>query len=424
MSNSYPNAETVHQHQLPNGIKLLMYQNPVSELVVVRGSSLGGALTEPKEKAGLASFTAQMLLRGTESRSFEEIYADMEAVGATVYFSSGYRQSSFGGEALKEDIDLVLDLITSSLREPTFPDDHIELIRAQNITGLQMRENDTQSMARLKFSETLYPDHPYGTSSSGYLDTMNGITRDDLVAFHQKQYAPEGMVIVVVGDIEPADIIQRIESRLGNWDNPQYIVPPEFPDASRPAETIRLHTDMPDKTQSDIVIGLPGPRRNDPNFMDLRVANTILGVFGMMGRLGENVRVKQGLAYYARSSLSSSMGPYPWVVSTGVSPDKVDQAINSIFDEIKRMQTELVPVDELSDTQAYLTGSLPMGLETNGGLASTIMSIETLDLGWDYLEKYTDAVNSITPERVQKAAQDYLSTDEVVISVAGPVNKD
>jgi zinc protease len=150
------------------------------------------------------------------------------------------------------------------------------------------------------------------------------------------------------------------------------------------------------------------------------MANTILGVFGMMGRLGKNVREKQGLAYYAFSRLQGGLGPAPWYVSTGVAPEKVEQAINSILHEIDRMQHEPIPEDELADSQAFRAGSLPVSLETNDGLAGVITDIEVYDLGLDYLQQLPDKFNAMTPESVQAAAQRYLSTEQIAVTVAGP----
>jgi zinc protease len=148
--------------------------------------------------------------------------------------------------------------------------------------------------------------------------------------------------------------------------------------------------------------------------------NTILGVFGMMGRIGKSVREEQGLAYYASSQLSGSIGPTPWTASAGVAPDKVEQAIDSIRAEIRRIQDEPVSAEELADSQAFRTGSLPVSLETNSGLAGIITDIEYLNLGDDYLQRYLEIIPAITPERIQAAAQKYLSADEIAIAVAGP----
>ena len=141
----------------------------------------------------------------------------------------------------------------------------------------------------------------------------------------------------------------------------------------------------------------------------------------MMGRIGQNVREEQGLAYYASSRLEGGLGPGPWAASAGVAPDKVEQAIDSIRHEIRRIQEEPVAAEELADSQAYRTGSLPMSLETNSGLVDTITDMELYGLGLDYLYTYTPTIQAITPERIQAAARRYLSADDLVIAVAGPL---
>jgi len=187
-----------------------------------------------------------------------------------------------------------------------------------------------------------------------------------------------------------------------------------------PNGRLRRHHQMPDKYQSDITLGRPGPPRNTPDYLATSLMNTVLGVFGMMGRIGKNVREAQGLAYYAYSSLQGGLGPGAWLAAAGVSPDKVEQATNSILDEVARMQNELVPAEELADSQAYRIGSLPVGLETNNGIASVITDMELYEWGLDYLLEFPDLVRAITPEQVQAAAQKYLSTEDLGIAVAGP----
>ena len=405
---------------MSNGIIVLIYENPHSKTVTLEGAVWAGAAREARAQAGLASMAASSLMRGTANRSFEQIYAELEAVGATVAFGSGYQVTEFSADSLTEDLDLVLDIAVDCLRNPTFPEAEIEKIRAEKMTRLYMRQNDTGSMAQLNFRKNLFEGHPYGQSVSGYLDSVPTISRDDLASFAAASYAPNEALIVLVGNVKPAAAIAKLEAALGDWQNSAYERPDAMPDMARPAEMMRVHHALADKTQADLVFGLPGPRRSAADYMDVRLANNILGVFGMMGRLGANVRVKQGLAYYARSVLAGGLGPSPWYVSTGVSPDKVEQALASSQDEIRRMQNELVSAEELADTQAYLTGSVPMTLESNGGIAATLFNMELYGLGLDYLVTYHDTVNAVTPERIQAAAQKYFSAEQVVVSVAGP----
>ncbi len=416
----YPGPATIRRTVLDNGITVLTYENFAVESFVLQGVVRAGALGHGRDKAGLADFTAEMLLRGTHRLSFEEIYEELESAGASLSFDSGYHTVGFSGDGLVEDLDLVLSLAAEALRYPTFPEEHLHKVRGEILTNLQIRANDTARMAGLTFREHLYGDHPYGCSVLGYPDTIQSLTRDDMAALHATYYGPQGMIVTLVGAISHAEALARIAAVFGDWRNPQQQALPAAPPAARPAETVRVAVAMSDKTQSDIVLGLPGPLRSTPDFQAARLANVILGVFGMMGRLGESVREKQGLAYYCRSTLSSSLGPAPWSVATGVAPNKVEQAISSIQAEIRRMQQELVPTEELADSQAYLTGSVPVSLEANEGLASIIGDIELYGLGLDYLHHYAATINAITPAQIQAAAQKYFSADEVVIAVAGP----
>ncbi|MCA9972991.1 MAG: insulinase family protein [Anaerolineales bacterium] len=417
---TYPGPETIHRTVLSNGIVLLVYENFASPSVVVEGLVRAGALAESRAQAGLAGFTASLLMRGTQARDFAAIYEALETAGASLDFSGGRHATDFSAHGLVEDLDLLLDLIAQSLRAPTFPEAQIELVRGQLLTGLQIRANDTRRMANLAFSELLYPDHPYGQSVTGYEDTIPHLTPADVITFHADYYGPAGMILAVVGAIKAADAVARVTAALGDWQAPAQRPLPAVPGAARPLHPIRRHVPMPGKSQADLVLGLPGPPRSAPDYLDAKVMNTILGVFGMMGRIGSSVREAQGLAYYAYSRLQGGLGPSPWYASAGVAPENVAQATDSILAEIHRLQDEPVPAEELADSQAYITGSMPVGLETNSGLAGAITDIEYYDLGLDYLQQYPDHIWAITPQRVQAAAQTHLSTTQLAIAVAGP----
>ena len=415
----YPGSETIHRHVLPNGIIILAYENFASESVVIEGLVRAGSIADPLGKEGLASFVASALMRGTIKRDFDAIYEDLEAVGADLAISSGKHSTDFGAGCLIEDIDLVLDLLADALRHPTFPAAQIEQIRGQIMTGLTIRANDTRQMALLAFNELLYPDHPYGRSARGYQHTIPTLTQADLVNFHQTYYGPQDMIIAVVGAIETETAVAKIAQVFGDWDNAGQVGMIKVGGQERPSTTLNTHINMPDKAQADLILGLPGPPRSAPDYLHASLMNTILGVFGMMGRIGKNVREEQGLAYYAYSSLHGGLGPNAWSASAGIAPDKVEQATTSILAEIQRIQTEPVTTEELADSKAYRTGSLPVSLETNSGLASVIIDMELYNLGLDYLQRFPKLINAITIEQIQAAAQKYLSTDQIAITVAG-----
>ena len=335
-------------------------------------------------------------------------------------FSSGYHLTSLSAQCLAEDVDLVLDLLADVVRQPTFPEPLLAQLKGQIITGLQMRANDTQQMASLTFRELIYPNHPYGRSQNGSLQTVPTLSLADVQQFHANHYGPQGMVICIVGALSPAQAVAKVSQVLGDWQNAAQQSLPTMPTLQMPNGRLQTHHPMPDKDQTDIALGRPGPNRAAADYLPASLMNTVLGVFGMMGRIGKTVREAQGLAYYAYSSLQGGLGPGAWLAAAGVAPDKVDQAISSILDEVARIQNEPVPAAELGDSQAYRVGSLPVGLETNSGIANVITDMELYNWGLDYLLNYPDMVRAITREQVQAAAQKYLSTEHLGIAVAGP----
>ncbi|MGD8398838.1 MAG: pitrilysin family protein [Anaerolineae bacterium] len=420
MSASFPSSETITRVELPNGIVVLAYENPASQAVMVAGYLWAGAMGEPAAQAGLARFTAGMLMRGTQRRTFAEVNDALESVGAQFGFHAGVHTVGFGGKALAGDFDLLLDVLADSLQHPTFPAGEAATLKGQILTGLERRAHDTRRMARLTFDALLYPDHPYGRSSQGYVETVGGLGRDDLAAYYAEHYSPQGMVVAVVGAVPPAQAVDKICAALGDWQalaaRPTLEIPPAVSLEARRQE----HVLVEGKTQSDLVVGWPGLARNDPEYMPALLANTLLGVFGMMGRLGDTVRDEQGLAYYVYSRLNAGLGQGPWYATAGVDPANVERTLEGIIAQVRRLRDERVAPDELADSQAYLTGSMPLRLETNAGIGSVILDIERHRLGLDYLQRYAGLVRAVTPDQVQAVAQAYLAPDVYVLATAGP----
>jgi len=399
---------------------VLVRENHSSPSVVVGGYLPVGAYDERPEQAGLATFTASALMRGSAHRTFEQIYEELESVGASVGVSGATHTTSLGAKSLAEDLPLVLDILADVLRHPTFPRDEVEKLRGEYLTNLEERAHNTRRMANLIFYELAYPEeHPYARSTVGYTETIGRLSHGDLAEFYAGGYGPQGMVIVVVGAVETADALAQVETAFGDWEGHNYerVSLPEVPQI---AEIRERTISIPGKTQSDIILGYPGPSRAAPDFLDAVVSNTILGVFGLMGRLGEKVRDEQGLAYYSLSRVAGGPGPGPWRVTAGVNPANIERAIVSIRAEIRRMCEEPVGEEELSDNIAFITGSLPLRLETNGGMAQTILNMEHYNLGLDYLQRYAGLINEITAERVQAVAHRWLDPDAYALAVAGP----
>ena len=420
MIHSLPGADDIHRVPLSNGIVVLARANFNSPSVVISGYLHAGSLLDPDDKLGLADFTSSALMRGTQTRDFQKLYDELESVGASFGYSSGTHYVSFGGRSLVEDLPLLLDVMADTLQNPTFPKDQVEKLRAQMLTSLAIRAQDTSDMASLVFDQLLFDGHPYSRPDEGWPETVQAVTLDDLVEFHRKYYGPRGVVISIVGAVEPEKAAGEVERILGSWQNGAQEDAPELPEFNPPAETVRKHHSIPGKSQSDIVMGTHGPKRNGPDYMAASLGNNVLGQFGLMGRIGDVVREQSGLAYYAYSSLSTGVGPGEWYVSAGVNPTNLEKATALITQELKRYVDEGVTSEELSDSQANFVGRLPLSLESNGGVAGALLNIERFDLGLDYYRQYNDLVRAVTVEDVRETAQKYINPERLVIATAGP----
>lgn len=419
-NSSLPGPNDIYREELANGITVITRSNFNSPSVVISGYFSAGALFDPDEKLGLADFVTSALMRGTEKHNFDQIYNILESAGASLGFNTGVHRSGFSGRSLAEDLPLLLGLLSESLIRPVFPKPEMEKLRAQILTGLSISAEDTSDMASETFDKILYKNHPYGRPDEGTPETVKRIMRDDLVKFHHRNYGPRGMVIAIVGAVDAKEAVRQVQHGLGGWQVKGQKEPPEIPDVKPLRKTVRKHHRIAGKSQSDIVLGTNGPKRMDPDYMPASLGNNILGQFGMMGRIGDMVREKAGLAYYAYSSLYAGIGPGSWEVSAGVNPRNVGKATDLIVDELKRFVQEGVTASELEDGKANFIGHLPLSLESNSGVARALLNIEQYDLGMDYYHRYADLVNEVSQDDILNTARKYIDPDKLVIAVAGP----
>jgi zinc protease len=409
------------QMELPNGIVVLGQARPDDPVAVVRFRIEAGAVGEPAEKAGLAAFTARMLSRGQAGRTFEQFNELTDGLGASLSVDAGRLSVDLAVRCLAEDLPTVLDLAADVLLRPDFPEDEIEKVRREMLAAIREADDNTGAVADRTLRELLYPEgHPYRRRVAGEADSVAAIAREDLVAHHAHRYGPRVTTVAVVGGVANlTSAMELLHDRFGGWDGPAERLDPAST-VEPPAETVREDRAIPGKSQADLVIGTPTLARSHPDYYALETANLILGRLGLMGRLGASVRDRQGLAYYVFSGLETGRDASVWVSRAGVDPKDVDRAIEGILAEVRRLRDEPVDEEELADAKSYLTGVLPLALESNDGVASTLLSIEHFGLGLDYLDRYPAIIGALTREGLLGAAREHLDPDRLAVGVAGP----
>lgn len=418
---SLPGPETIRRRELDNGITFLARENFTSPSVVISGFQHGGSIGESAKQAGLADLMMSMLMRGTKTRNFQEIYESIESIGASLRLGMGKHNYSFFGKGLAEDLDHILELLSDVLRNPSFPQEQFDRVKAEKLTSLAIRDQNTGARAHLAFSALAYPNHPYSSPTSGFQETINSIGLEEVQEFHRSLIGPKGFVLSIVGGIPSDKAFASVERFLGTWKNPHQKDQPDLPGLRPIKGLIRENIHLEGKIQSDIVMGVHGPSRFEPEYLAGALGNNVLGRFGVMGRMGSQVREAAGLAYYAYSSLAGGPGPGAWKAIAGVNPVNIERAIDLMRDEIRKFVAKGVTKEELTDNQANFIGSLPLQLETNEGVAGALVHLERYGLGLDYYQRYPKLISSITREQVLNIAQRFLTPDDIVVAVAGPV---
>jgi zinc protease len=321
---------------------------------------------------------------------------------------------------LAEDFDDLLDIVVDVVRRPTFPADELAKRRAESMTVLRQDEDNPAVCAGEALSALLYgAGHPYGRRPKGSIDTLRQIDRESIVELHARNIRPAVLSLVVVGDVEAQHAIDRANRELDGWSGRRatpIVVPPPAVSPVRRYRTIV----MPAKAQSDIAYGFTTISRLDPRFYAYWMMNNILGQFGLGGRLADNLRERQGMAYYAFSSFNPSFGEAPLVVRAGVDPRNVARALDAIDMEVRHLGDTGPTATEVEETRAYLIGSIPRLLETNDSIASFLQTCEEFGLGLDFDRRLPGLLQAVTMEEIRSAGSDVLSPERAAVAVAGP----
>lgn len=444
-----PGPDDIHRRRLSNGLVFLYLHRPRLPFTALEAWLPAGAKYDGRGREGLAALTAGLLTRGTDKMSARRLYEMIDDLGMELSSGAGVDGARVSMQVLTEDLQQGLDLMGQVVMTPAFADDEVERMRREALGRLAEAEDDTGYLADRALLEQVFGEgHPYGHPSSGFPETVTGISPADIKEFHRLRYGPDGAVLAAVGSLEFSRISEMVESALGSWqggadgasggeprsepasnwgraadnvEGPSGDGPAGAPGpgaVTAPAEGLWLT--VQGKTQSDLAFGHGAIQRGHPDYYAFQILNLILGRMGLGGRIGKNVRDRQGLAYYAFSSLSSYLDGGLWKVRAGVAPENVHRAVQTITEEIRGICQDGVTDEELADAKSFLLGSLPLQMERAGGLVSVMLSMEIHGLGRDYLVQYPDIIQSLTKEQLQAAARDHLHPDDASLVVAGP----
>jgi zinc protease len=391
---------------LPNGLTYLILPNRSAPTVSVQIDLNAGSGFDPQAKAGLSSLTAGLLTNGTKTKSASEIARILDNEGIRLGASVRREKASLSAEALSEDTETILKVGSDVLRNPAFPLDEFKRAQARTLVGLKAELDDPGTVARRSFYQSLFPkDHPFHSQPTP--ETIQSLKPEDLQKFHQQYYRPDNSTLVVVGDVDSAQVKSWITKYLGTWKAqgkaPQLSATTPQPN---PKESL---VELSGKQQTEVFLGAPGLSRKDPDFYAAQVLNQILGGDTLSSRLGKRVRDQLGLTYgvYSAFVVGKLVGPFIVVMQTN--PKDTEKAVDETLKEIDRLRTD-GPTDlELANAKRTLIYEFPLEFINNDGLGDVIMSQEEYGLGRDYPERFNSLVDKVDQAAVSRVAKRVLN---------------
>lgn len=407
---------------LDNGMVVLAKRATATPAVTIHAMVQAGTVHDVPGLPGVAHFVARVLDRGTEQRNAEAIADALDDRGVSLSIKANRHTTGLAVDCLSEDLDSILGLVADILRRPSFPEDQVSLRRREILTRLRQDEDNPGARAVEAVLPLMYGAvHPYAWPGKGTPESVERIGRQDLLAFHRARYVAARTSLAIVGDIEPGRAVAAAVDAFGDWRG-SAAEDTAVPSPVRRADRKIAVVPMPSKAQADIAYGFVTITRTDPAYYAWWVMNTVLGQYGIGGRIGDDVREHQGLAYYAFSSFDPHVVPGPLVIRAGVDGANVDRVIETIDAQVAKLAAEGPTSEEIADTKHFLIGSLPRTLETNAGIAFFLQAAEHFDLGLDYDLRLPALIEGVTRESAHQAAAQ-LDPSTAAIAIAGPYQR-
>ncbi|MDA8084111.1 MAG: pitrilysin family protein [Nitrospiraceae bacterium] len=421
LSASPVRAAIADREVLPNGLTLLHAEKKALPIVKVVVAFRAGSITEPQDKAGLANLTADLLNEGTATRSSRQISEAIEFVGGSLQTSGGNDYVTASLSVLKKDIGLGFELLSDILLHPAFSEQEISRRKALIKSAILQQKEEPAVVASKAFMKAVFGDHPYGWPVEGTEESLDAITRQDIVGFYSAYYAPNNAVMAVVGDISRPELMALIEKYFHGWEKKGVSTRP-LP-ALKPRSGPDVLKIQKDITQANIILGHLGITRDNPDYYAVTVMNYILGGGGFASRLVDDIRDNRGLSYDVHSFFAAQKYSGYFEAGLQTKNPTAQVAIDEVLKQMERIRTEPVTTKELDDAKSYLTGSFPLKVDSNSKIAAFLTAVELYHLGLDYIDNYKGYIQAVTKEDVLRVAKKYLDPKNYVLVIVGNIPK-
>jgi predicted Zn-dependent peptidase len=400
---------------LPNGIRVLVRENPSADVVAVSVLVRAGARFESADDAGVTNLLHRVMVRGTTKRSAADINGAAEDFGGSIDASGDVEYAEIRATGLARHWEAVLDLVAEIALQPSLPAEAVETERRLTFSQIQTRFDTPFPRAFDAMHEDLYAGHPYASPSAGRKESVGRLTREQLMAHYGVIYRPGRLVIAVSGHVSAPRVVSVLARTFGAMAASVAEAPSPFIAPAPPATPAggRRVIEQPAQ-QAQVFVGFAGPGVLDADYATVKMLGAILGG-GMSGRLFVELRDKLGLAYSVAAINPSRAGPAPLLAFLGTAPASAEAAEAGMLRELERIRGEAPTAEELARARAYLQGTQAMDRRTNARQAWYLAFFELIGAGYDFPDRYAAALDKVTPTAVQAAARRYLQHPTIVV---------
>jgi zinc protease len=403
---------------MDNGLVVFLLEDHELPLLEVRTITRTGSIWDPAESVGRAGIAGTVMRTGgTGAMTGDELDEELEFMAASIETGVGLESGTASLSCLMRDADRCMELFADVLREPAFRQEKIDLALNQTREGIRRRNDEPMELCRREFRWLVFgQDNPWVRLAS--MESLDTITQESLLAFHEQWYHPNLTMLAVAGDFERDEMLALIERHLGDWE-PVEMELPEVPPAPEEVPTGIHFIHRPEVNQSNLRIGHLGLPRHHPDQFAVKVMNLIYGQSGFTSRLMREVRSNRGLTYGIGGGLTEATTRGFYYVVTFTKSETTGEIIDVSLDVTRDFQSAPPTPEELRLAQESEANSFVFQFNSSIAIANRRMSLEYFGYPDDYLETYLDHIQSITAEDVQRVAAEHIDLDSVVILVVG-----
>ncbi|MBX3454624.1 pitrilysin family protein [Ferrovibrio sp.] len=399
-----------------SGIEAWLVREPKIPMLALQAMWRGGTASDPEGQQGRAALAADLLTEGAGDLDAEAFQSALRDGAISLDFDASRDYLSLSLRVLNDQRQRAFDLLAQALTAPRFDDEPIARVKAQAEAAARRALNNPGSMVNRRFLATAFPNHAYGRESSPTLESLPNLQRADFAAYSRAVLARKNLVIGVVGDISPDELRKLLDASFGKLPAESSLVQPPVIVPKTTAKPLIVSYDNP---QSMVVFGGPGLLRDDPDYYVATVLNYVLGGGGFNSRLTEEIREKRGLVYSVGTQLHPMLSAGLFMGSLSTRNDQAGQALALVREAFARIAQEGITDQELADAKAYLTGSFPLRLTSNGAIAGMLAAMQASNLGPDYIDRYAEYIEAVRIEDIRRVAQRLFASGDLLVVVVG-----